>query len=55
MPIKYICYLELWQPSCLAGQNHLGNFGGGHYEEHFYEIILKFAQWFGCHFKIFLI
>ena len=26
--------------------DHLCNFGTGHYEEHFYEIILNLDQWF---------
>ena len=38
-------------------QNHLCNFGRGHHEEHFCEIILNLDQWFGwrCHLKTFLI
>ena len=32
---------------CLAEWNHLCNFGRGHYEEHFCEIILNLEQWFG--------
>ena len=36
-------------------QNHLDNFGRGHNEEHFCEIILNLDQWFKrCHLKIFL-
>ena len=34
MLFKAISYLELWWPSCSAEQNHLGNFGRGHYKEH---------------------
>ena len=40
MSFKYISYLELWWPFCSAEQNHLCNFGRGHYEEQFCEIIL---------------
>ena len=29
MPFKDISNLQLWWPSCLAGQNHLGKFGRG--------------------------
>ena len=38
-------------------QNHLCNFGRGHDEEHFCEIILNLDQWIRrrCHLKIFLI
>ena len=37
-------------------QNHLCNFGRGHQEEHFCEIILNLDQWFRrCCLKIFLI
>ena len=46
MPFQDISYLELWQPFCLGEQNHLGNFGRGNYEAHFYEIILNLDQWF---------
>ena len=37
--------------------NNLCNFGRGHYEEHFCEIILNLDQWLsrGCRLKIFLI
>ena len=58
MSFQDISYLELWWPSCSWELNHLGNFGRGHYEEHFRfcEIILNLDQWFGrCCFKIFLI
>ena len=49
-------YLELCQPLS-AEQNHLCNFGRGHHEEHFCEMILNLDQWFRrrCHFKTFLI
>ena len=42
MPFKGISYLVLWQPFCSAKQNHLCNYGRGHREEQFCEIILKF-------------
>ena len=29
-----ISYLELCWPSCSVEQNHMSNFGGGHYGEH---------------------
>ena len=52
-----IAYLQLWWPSCLAEQNHLGKFDRRHYEEHFCEIIFNLDQWFNrrCCFEIFLI
>ena len=43
---KDIPYLELWQPFCSVERNHLCNFGGGYYEEQFYETILNLGQWF---------
>ena len=46
LPFKDISYLQLWRPLCSAEQNHLGNFGRGHFEEHFCEIILNLDQWF---------
>ena len=55
MSFKDILYLQLWQPSCSAEQNHLGKFGRGHYEEHFCEIILNLDQLFRkCCLKYFL-
>ena len=39
--VKDISFLEGCQQSCLVVRNHLGNFGRGHYEEHFNEIILN--------------
>ena len=40
-----------------AEQNHLCNFGKGHHEKQFYEIILNFDQLFGrrCRLKTFII
>ena len=57
MSFKVISYLELWRPLCLAQWNHLCNFGRGHHEENFCEIILNLDQWFSrrCGLKIFLI
>ena len=46
MLFKDISYLELCWPSCSAEQNHLCNFGRGHYGEHSHEIILNLGQWF---------
>ena len=43
MSFKDISYLELWRPFCSLEQSHLCNFGRGHYEEYFSEIILKFG------------
>ena len=55
MLLKNISYLELWQPFGLSEQNHLCNFGRGHYEEQFCEIILNLGQWFRrCCLKDFL-
>ena len=57
MFFKDISYLELWRPFRSAQQNHLCNFGRGHYKEHFCEIILYMDQWFRrkCRLKIILI
>ena len=41
----YISYLQLWQASCLARQNHLYHFGRGYYEDYFFIIILNLDQW----------
>ena len=41
MSLKYISYLELWWLLCSAEQNYLFNFGRGHHEKHFCEIILN--------------
>ena len=46
MMFKDISYLELWHLFCSAEGNHLCNFGKGHYEEQFCEIILNLDQWF---------
>ena len=48
MSFKDISYLELWQPFCLSEWNQLCNFGRGHCEEQFCEIILNLGQWFRC-------
>ena len=55
MLFKDISYLELWWSSCSPEQNHLNNFGKGHYDEHC-EIILNLDHWFRrrCHLKYFL-
>ena len=42
MPFKNISYLE---PFNLSEQNLLCNFGRGHYQEQFCEIILNLGQW----------
>ena len=57
MSFKDVSYLEPWQLSCLAERNHLGNFGRGHYENNFCEIILNLDQWLrsGSRFKKYLI
>ena len=34
MLFKDIFYLQLWQPFCSVEQNHLYNFGRGHYKKH---------------------
>ena len=55
MPLNDLSCLEHWQPFCLLEMNHLCNFGRGHYEEQFYEIILNLGQWFRiCRLKDFL-
>ena len=53
---KDISYLQLWLPSCMTERIHLGNFGRGHYEEHFCKIIFNLV-WLVVQemFKIFLI
>ena len=40
-----ISYLELWRLSRSALRNRLGNFGQGHYEEHFCGVILNLDHW----------
>ena len=54
MRFKDISYQELWRRFCSGEQNHLCNFGRGHYEEQFCEIILNLGQWFRCRLKDFL-
>ena len=46
-----ISYLELFWPFCSVKQNHLCEFGTGHYEEQFCEIILNLDHWYRrkCH------
>ena len=44
---KDISYLELWWPPCSAEQMCLGNFGRGHYEQHFCEIIMAWTSGLG--------
>ena len=39
MLVKYIYYLQLWQPLCSAEQTHLYNFGKVQHEEQFCGII----------------
>ena len=55
MSFKDISYLELWRSFCSVEQKHLCNFGKGHYEEQFCEIITNLDQWFRrrCLLKIF--
>ena len=57
MLFKDISHLELLWPFCSAEHNHLCNFGRGHHEEHFCEIILNLEEKFSrrCCLKIFLI
>ena len=54
---KEISYLDLWWPFCPAERNHLCDFGKGHYDEQFCEIILNLDQWFmrECYKTTFLI
>ena len=40
MLFKDITYLEVWQPHFSAVKNHLCNFGRGHHDKHFCEIVL---------------
>ena len=56
MRFKDISYLELCRPFCSVKRKHLCNFGRGHYEEQFCEIILNSGQWFRrrCPLKDFL-
>ena len=42
MSFKDISYLELWQPFGSV-RNHLSNFGGRHYEEHFCDLFFEFG------------
>ena len=46
MSFKDNSYLELWLSLCSTEQNLLCNFGRGHHEEQFCEIILNLVQWF---------
>ena len=39
MSFKDISYLEFWRPFCSVEWHHLCNFGKGHYDEQFCEII----------------
>ena len=57
MSLKDISYQELWWTFCSAERNHLCNFGKGHYEKQFCEIILNLDQWSRsrCCLKIFFI
>ena len=57
MLLKYIPYLELWQPICWLEQNNWCILGRWHHEEHFCEIIFNLDQWVRrrCCLKIFLI
>ena len=52
--VKEIFYFWFWWPFCSAKQNSLCNFGRGHYEEHFCDIILNLDQGLGCHLRYFL-
>ena len=55
MSFKDTSYLQLW-PFCLAEWNHLCNFGKGHYEKQFCEIILNLDQCFRrCHLNIYFL
>ena len=56
MSLKDSSYLELRQPLCSVERNHMCNVGRRHHEEHFYEVILNFDQWYRrCRLGIFLI
>ena len=57
MPFKDISYISLWLSFWSVERNYLGNFGRGHNEEHFCEIILNLDHWLRGEmlFKIFLI
>ena len=46
MLFKDISYLELWRPPCSSERHNLVNFGRGHNEKYFCEIILILGQWF---------
>ena len=39
-------YLQLWWPSCVAEQNHLGNLCCRYYEEHFCVFCIWTSAWF---------
>ena len=41
MVVKDISYLGLWRPFCSEERNHSCNFGKGHYDEQFCEIVLN--------------
>ena len=50
---KILIHRAFWRPLCLVEQNHLCNFGRGHYGEPSCEVILNLDQWFRrrCHLK----
>ena len=45
MYFKDISYLEICHPFFSSKQNHLCNFGRGHYKEQFCEFISNLGQW----------
>ena len=46
LSFKDISYRELCWPPYPVEQNFLDNFGIGHHEEHFFEIIMSLDLWF---------
>ena len=46
MSFKDMSYLELSPPFYLGEWSDSCNFGRGHHEDQFYEIILNLEQWF---------
>ena len=53
--IAMVCRIQMtFKPLCSVERNHLCNFGTGHYEEQFCELISNLGQWFRCHLKDFL-
>ena len=54
MFLKIFHILSSGGPFVQRSENHLCNFGRGHYEEQFCEFVSNLGQWFSCRLKDFL-